>query len=162
MPLIVTRPVPARRSTPWRTAFSTSGWTDIAGTTTSRVSGGMSNEHVEAVPEPRLLEAEVTLDVVELLAQRHVRAAVTEQVARELGEVDQQLAGLVGPGMDVAGHGGQRVVDEVRGDLSPQRAQLGVGQALLLLGQDRERDLGRDQAGRLGDHAQLGLAGATR
>ena len=54
---------------------------------------------MEAVPEPRLLEAEVTLDMVELLAQRHVRAAVTEQVARELGKVDQQLAGLVGPGI---------------------------------------------------------------
>ena len=57
---------------------------------------------VQAVAEPRLLEAQVALDVVELLAERHVGAAVAEQVAGELGEVDQQLARLLGPGVDVA------------------------------------------------------------
>ena len=33
-------PLPAPRSTPWRTAFSTRGCTDIAGTTVPRVDSG--------------------------------------------------------------------------------------------------------------------------
>ena len=126
---IATRPVPARRSTPWRTAFSTSGCTDMAGTTVPRVCLGNVDRDVQAVAEAGLLQPQVALDVLDLLAERHVRAAVAEQVAGELGEVDQQLARLLGPGVDVARHRGERVVDEVRRDLRPQRAQLGLGDA---------------------------------
>ena len=104
---------------------------------------------MQAVAEAGLLEAQVALDVVDLLAERHVGAAVAEQVAGELGEVDQQLARLLGPGVDVAGDRRQRVVDEVGRDLGPQRAQLGLGEALLLLGDDRQLDLRRDEARRL-------------
>ncbi len=51
--------------------------------------------------------------MVDLLAEGHVRTAVAEQVAGEFGEVDQKLPRLLGPDVDVAGHGGQGVVDEV-------------------------------------------------
>src|SRR5207237_978343 len=45
---IDTLPEPARRSTPWRTAFSTSGWIDIAGTTAPRASSGISTVTVRS------------------------------------------------------------------------------------------------------------------
>ena len=114
--------------------------------------------HVDRHPQrvkPGLLEAQVALDMLELLGQRHVRAAVAEQVAGELGEVDEQLARIVGAGVDVAGDGGQRVVDEVRRDLGAQRTQLGPGQALLLVGHHRQLQLSGDEAGGLHDHAHL-------
>ena len=154
-----TCPEPARRSTPWRTAFSTSGCTDIAGTTASRVSAGTSIGDVQAVAEAGLLEPQVALDVIELLAERHVRAAVSEQIPRELGEVDQQLARLLRPRVDVARHGGERVVDEVRRDLGPERPQLGLREALLLLGQHRQLDLRRDEARGLLHDPELAVAG---
>ena len=96
--------------------------------------GSDINGDVQAVAKPGLLEAQVPLNVLELLAQRHIRAPVAEQVARELGEIDQKLARLLGAGVNVARHRCQRVVDEVRGNLGPQRAQLRLRNPLLLLG----------------------------
>jgi hypothetical protein len=82
---------------------------------------------VKAAAETSLLESQVALDVLELLAEGDVRAPVAEQVARELGEVDQQLARLVRPRVDVPGDGGERVIDEVRRDLRAERSQLWLG-----------------------------------
>ena len=101
---------------------------------------------VKAVAEAGLLEPQVSLDMVELLAEGHVRAAVAEQVPGELREVGQQLARLVRPGVDVARDGSERVVDEMRGDLGAQRPQLRPCDALLLLGEHRQLDLRGDQA----------------
>jgi sporulation protein YlmC with PRC-barrel domain len=64
--------------------------------------------HPEAVAEAGPLQVQVLLDVVELVGQRHVRALAAERVARELGEVREQLARLLRPGVDVARHGRQR------------------------------------------------------
>ncbi len=66
-----------------------------------------------------------------------------------------------GTGVDVAGDGGQRVVDEVRRDLCPERAQLGLRQPLLLGGHQRQLDLGGHEAGRFLDDPQLVVARAT-
>jgi hypothetical protein len=57
--------------------------------------------------------------------------------------------------VDVTRHGGERVVDEMWGDLRPQRTQLGSRQALLLLGHHRQLDLRRDEARRLLHDAEL-------
>ena len=133
---------------------------DMAGTTALRISSGTST--LTSRSRNRACSSrEVALDVVNLLAQRHVRAAVAKQVARELGEVDQQLSGFLRPGVDLTGHRRQRVVDEMGGDLGPQRAQLGLGQPLFLLIHDRQFDLGCHQAGRLLDDAQFVLAGPS-
>ena len=51
--------------------------------------------HVEPIAEARTLEAQVLLDVVQLVGERHVGALAAERVARELGELGQQLARLL-------------------------------------------------------------------
>ena len=84
-----------------------------------------ADRHIQ-VRKARALQPQIALDVLDLLSERHVRAAIPEQVAGELGEVDQQIARLLGPGVNLPGHGGQRVVDEMRGDLGPQGSQLGL------------------------------------
>ncbi len=95
-----------------------------------RVSGLRWNvdADAQAAAKAGLLEPQIALDVRDLLAEGHVWASVAEQVARELGEVDQQLPRLLGASVDVAGHGSQGVVDEVRRDLRAQRSQLGLSQ----------------------------------
>src|SRR5581483_11441436 len=72
--------------------------------------GGHVDLDVQDVPEARLLQSQIALDVVDFLAQGYVRASIPEQVAGELREVDQKLTGLIGPDVNVAGHCGQRVV----------------------------------------------------
>src|SRR6202042_41152 len=99
---------------------------------------------VEAISEASLLEAQVALDVGELIGDGHVRAAVAEQVARELGEVDQQLPRLLGPGVGVPGQGGERVVDEVRADRRTWGSQPGLGEPLLLFAHHGQLELRRD------------------
>ena len=110
---------------------------------------------VKPVAEAGLLEAQVSLDVGELVGDGDIRPAVTEQISGELREVDQQLARLLGSGVDVARDGGERVVDEMRADLCPQRAQFGPREALLLLADHRQLELRRDEARRLLHDAQL-------
>ena len=111
--------------------------------------------HAQPLAEARLLEPQVLLDVLELVGQRHVRALARERVADELGELDQQLARLLRARVDERGDGGERVVDEVRRDLRPQRAQLGAREPLALRLELRQLDHRRHQRGRLGDHARL-------
>ena len=132
---------PAADSTPWRTAFSTSGCIDSTGTTAVSTSGATLTRTSQPVAEARLLEPQVLLDVVQLVGQRHVGAVAAERVAGELGELGQQLARLLGLVWIEFGHRGQRVVDEVRRDLGAQRAQLGLREPLLLRGQRRQLDL---------------------
>ena len=107
--------------------------------------GRDAHPHVEPVAEARLLEPQVLLDVVQLVGQRHVGAVAAERVAGELGELGQQLARLLGLRVDRVRDRGERVVDEVRRDLRPQRPQLGLRQPLLLRGQERQLDLRADQ-----------------
>ncbi len=99
--------------------------------------------------------------MAELLAEGDVGPAVSEQVTRELGEVGQQLARLLRLCVDLAGDGGERVVDEVRRDLRPQRPQLGLGEALVLRGDHRQLNLCGDQACRLLDDPQFGVGWAS-
>jgi hypothetical protein len=100
---------------------------------------------------------------VELVGERDVGALAAERVARELGELGQQLARLLGLGVDVAGDRGERVVDEVRRDLRAQRAQLGAREPLALLLELLELELRADEARRLGDRARVvGVTGAAR
>ena len=127
------RPSGWRSSMPWRTAFSTSGCSDSTGTTACRTSGVDLHSHLQALAEAGPLEVQVLLHVVQLVGERDVGALARERVAGELGELGQQLARLLGPRVDVAGDRGQRVVDEVRRDLRPQRAQLGAREPLPLL-----------------------------
>ncbi len=96
---------------------------------------GHVHGHVK-LAEPGPFQPQIALHVVELLGQRHVGAPVAEQVAGELGEVDQQLARLLRPRVDIARHRRERVVDEMRGDLCAQRAQLGLREPLLLVVND--------------------------
>ena len=65
---------PRLLSTPWRTAFSTSGCSDRTGRTAGSTSGATSRRTLEPVAETRLLEPQVLLDVVQLVGERHVRA----------------------------------------------------------------------------------------
>ena len=115
-------------SRPWRTAFSTSGWMQRKGTATGSTSGRDPQRHLEPVAEAGLLEQQVALDGAELLGERRVLAVAAEGVAGEVGELQQQLAGPVGVGADEAGDRAERVVDEVRADLGPQGAHLGLHQ----------------------------------
>jgi hypothetical protein len=57
--------------------------------------------------------------------------------------------------VDERGDGGERVVDEVRGDLRAQRRQLGARQPLALRLHLRQLDHRRHQRGRLADHPGL-------
>ena len=60
-----------------------------------------------------------------------------------------------GPRVDERRHGGERVVDEVRGDLRAQRRQLGARQPLALRLHLRQLDHRRHQRGRLADDPRL-------
>ena len=115
---------------------------------------------MQAVAEARLFEPQVALDMIELLAERHVRATVAEQVTGELGEIDQQLASLFGTRVDVPGHRRQRVVDEMgeiwaRSARSSARASRSSCSAMT-----ESSTCADDEARRLLDDPQLGLAGS--
>ena len=111
--------------------------------------------HRELVAEAGALEPQVPLHVVELVGERHVGVLAAERVARELGEVAEELARLLRRGVDVSRHRRERVVDEVGRDLRPQRAQLGARKALALGLELGELDLRRHQARRLLDRARV-------
>ena len=66
----------------------------------------------------------VALDRAELLGERRVLAVAAERVAGEVGELEQQVAGVLGIGPDEGRDRGERVVDEVRRDLRSQRRHL--------------------------------------
>ena len=83
---------------------------------------------LEPVAEAGLLQQQVALDRAELLGERGELAVPAEGVAGEVGELQQQLAGPVGVGAHERRDRAERVVDEVRADLGPQRAHLGLHQ----------------------------------
>ena len=94
--------------------------------------------HLQPLAEAGPLQREVAVDRAQLLGQRGELAVRPERVAGELGELQQQLARPLRVGPDEGGDRGQRVVDEVRADLRPQRAHLGPhqpGPGLVELGQ---------------------------
>jgi len=80
----------------------------------------------EPVAEPGLLEVEVALDRLQLLGERGELTVAAEGVAGEVGELQQQLASPFRVGPHEGRDRGQRVVDEVRADLRPQRTDLGL------------------------------------
>ena len=55
--------------------------------------------HAQTIAEPGSLEAQVLLHVMQLVGQGHVGPLPTERVARELGELGQQLARLLRAGV---------------------------------------------------------------
>ena len=83
--------------------------------------------------------------------RRRVLPRGAERVPGEVGELDEQLAGPHRVGADERGDRGERVVDEVRRDLRPQRPHLGAvepGARLVELGQlQLARHVPRDLAG---------------
>ena len=84
--------------------------------------------HLQPVAEPGPLQQQVAVDRAQLLGQRRELAVPAERVAGEVGELQQQLAGPLRVGAHERRDRGQRVVDEVRADLGPQRAHLGLHQ----------------------------------
>jgi hypothetical protein len=66
------------------------------GTTAWEHLGRDLETYLEPVAEARALQSQVLLDVAELVGERHVGAASAEGVARELGELGEQLARLLG------------------------------------------------------------------
>ena len=94
--------------------------------------------HLQPVAEPGPLQRQVAVDRAQLLGQRGELAVRAERVAGEVGELQQQLPGPLRVGADERRDRGQRVVDEVRADLGPQRPHLGPhqpGPGLVQLGQ---------------------------
>ena len=102
----------------------------------------------QPLAEAGLLEDEVALGVAQLVGQRGVLTAAAQRVAGEVGELEQQLAGPVGVGAHERRDGGERVVDEVRADLRPQRPQLGLHQPGALRFGAGESRSGRTPSGR--------------
>ena len=84
----------------------------------------------------------------QLLGQRRELAVPAERVAGEVGELQQQVAGPLGVGAHEGRDGGQRVVDEVRADLRPQGAHLGLDQPGARRVQLGQLELGRRPSGR--------------
>ena len=108
--------------------------------------------HLQPVAEPCALEAQVAVDRAELLGDGREVAVPAEGVAREVGELEHQLAGLRGIRVDERRDRVERVVDEVRADLRAQGAHLGLGEGGARRVELAELDLGgdpvRDLAGR--------------
>ena len=121
--------------------------------------GRHAERHLQPVAEAGLLEQQVALDRAQLLGERRVVAVAAEGVAGEVGELQQQLARAVGVGAHEAGDRAERVVDEVRADLGPQRPHLGLGEPgarQLELGQrELPGDPGRDLVGGAGEPGGL-------
>ena len=157
------RPMPsglsAEASRPWRTAFSTRGWMQRNGHGDRQHLGRDPQRHLEPVTEAGLLEQQVALDRAELLGQRRVLAVPAERVAREVGELQQQLARPVGVGAHERRDGAEGVVDEVRRDLGAQGADLGLHQPVALGVELGQLELSRHPRGDLGGGAdQAGRA----
>ena len=119
--------------------------------------------HLEPLAEPGPLDRQVPVDRAQLLGERRELTVRPEAVPGELGELQDQLAGALRVGTHERGDRGQRVVDEVRADLRPQRPHLGPGQpgpGRVELG---ERELGADPAAGLpGGLHQPGCRRAVR
>jgi hypothetical protein len=86
--------------------------------------GRDAERHLQAFAEPRPLQQQVAVDRAQLLGQRRELPVGAVGIAGELGEVEQQLAGTVRVGPDERSDGRERVVDEVRADLSAQSGEL--------------------------------------
>ena len=110
-----------------------------------------AEHHLQPVAEARLLEQQVAVDRPQLLGQRRVLAVRAARVAGEVGEVEQQLAGPLRVGAHERRDGGERVEDEVRADLRPQRPHLRLGEPRARLVELGELELPRHPAGDLAD-----------
>ncbi len=148
-------PPSGRDSTPWRTAFSTSGCSDSTGTTACSTSGSTWTRTRSRSPKRACSSRRYFSTYCSSSASVTYGRWRRERVADELGELDQQLARLLRARVDEGGDGGERVVDEVRGDLRAQRAQLGAREPLALRLELGQLDHRRHQRRRLGDDARL-------
>ena len=112
--------------------------------------------------EPRPFQAQVAVDVAQFLGQGRVLPGGAERVPGEVGEVEDEFTGAVGVGAHERGDGVQRVVDEVRTDLRPQREHLGAVEPRAGRVQLRQFDLAGRIARHFADgahHARPGRAG---
>ena len=107
------------------TAFSTSVCTIIVGTRAPRTSSSSADVDLEPRAEPGALDLEVGADELELVVeQRPLALGAAQRVAEYVREL---LDRAVGDGrilVDQAGNRVERVEQEVRVDLCPQRLQL--------------------------------------
>ena len=115
--------------------------------------GGDLQRHLQSVAEPRALEPEVAVDRAELLGDGREVAVPAERVAREVGELEHELAGLRRVGVDERGDRVQRVVDEVGADLRTEGAHLGFGEGGARGVEFAELDLRRHPVGDLAGRA---------
>ena len=115
--------------------------------------GGDLQRHLQPVAEPGALEAQVAVDRAQLLGHGREVAVPAERVAREVGELEHELAGLRGVGVDERRDRVERVVDEVRADLRAERAHLGLGERGARGVELAELDLRGDPVGHLAGRA---------
>ena len=141
-------------STPWRTAFSTSGCSSSGGT---RARAGLRVElpaHVQAAAEADLLDVEVALRQLDLLGQRD-RLGAARRWRRETARPG--LRARPRPRAGSSAHQRERGVERVEQEVRPD-ARLQLGQARRGLG--RQRRLGA-QAQPLEDRRRHRRAGAA-
>ncbi len=145
---------------PWRTAFSTSGWSSSGGSSSSSIPGLDRDVDREAGAEADLLDRQVAFGEAQLLPQGDgAERALAQALAQELGEVAAHPAGFGRLGGDQGADRVEAVEEEVRVELGLQGAQLRFlgeepqleGAAFGLLGgEEREVDVVRGG----GDHRQ--------
>ena len=119
------RPAPGCAATPCLIAFSTSGWRIRFGTRASASSGGTSNATVQPVLEARLLDLEVDLQELELLARAVSDAPRRSGATGAGGPPGATIVrdGRVAVAKDERQDAVQRVEEEVRVELHLQRLQ---------------------------------------
>ena len=121
------RPARWSRAIPCRIAFSTRGCRSRFGTRASRTSVPDPEARGEAVLEARLLDREVALQELQLLAQRDVRPPrVLQRDPQEVRELQDHALGRVRLRLQERRDRVQRVEQEVRLELHLQRAELGL------------------------------------
>lgn len=92
-------------------------------------SGGVDVEFgTEVVTEAELLDFEVGANDGEFLFEGDEGVVVAEEVAEDIGEIEDGLAGARGRGGDDAVEGIQSVEEEVRVDLGLEGAEFGLGE----------------------------------
>jgi hypothetical protein len=125
-------PGPGRREMPCRMAFSTSGCSSSDGTSASSASGSISPLQREPVAEADVLDLEVAVQDLELLAQRHDLLPVIERQPQQVAEQREHAHHT----LPLALHRHhrdrvQRIEQEVRVQLHAQRVEIRPRQARL-------------------------------
>src|SRR5215470_14990716 len=142
------------------TAFSTSGWRMRVGTSAS---SARLDVHLgdEPVLEADLLDAQVAIEQVQLVAERdQLRVVLLQDPAEELAQLREGAdRGTRLAGADERGHGVEGIEEEVRPELHLQRAEMGPRQLGLQL-RGPEPALGGDAVGvhRLADNDEEPVA----